>query len=80
MNLRSAAICLDCDEVIDLSTSRNAEEETCPKCGSKDNAMLSKYIQPMPVVRVVVKATTKKKRCRKAVQKEVHYLKAPANF
>lgn len=50
MNLRSTAICLDCDELIDLSESR--KEEKCPRCGSKDHAMLSKYIRPLPVIRV----------------------------
>jgi anaerobic ribonucleoside-triphosphate reductase len=65
MNLRSAAICLDCDEVIDLFESR--KEEKCPRCGSKDHEMLSKYIKPIPVIRVVEKPVKKSgRKCKKA--------------
>lgn len=58
MNLRSTAICLDCDELIDLSETR--KEEKCPKCGSKDHTKLSKYIQPLPAIRVNEIPTVKK--------------------
>ncbi len=57
MNLRSAAICLDCDELIDLIESR--KEERCPRCGSKDHTMLSKYIKPLPVIRVTEMPVTR---------------------
>jgi len=64
MNLRSAAICLDCDEIIDLLESR--KEEKCPRCGSKDHTMLSRYIKPIPVIRVSEKLPKKNgKRCKK---------------
>lgn len=75
MNLRAAAICLDCDEVIDLSLSRNEREEKCPMCGSKEHIMLSRYLKPLPVIRVVekpgckiIKKPEKKngRKCRKA--------------
>jgi hypothetical protein len=69
MNLRTASICLDCDEIIDLSVSRIPEEEKCPRCGSKDHTMLSKYIKSMPVIRVIEKPAKKiGKRCRKSAQ------------
>lgn len=57
MNLRSAAICLDCDELIDLFDSR--KDERCPRCGSKDHAMLSKYFLPLPAIRVAEKPAKK---------------------
>lgn len=44
MNIRSALICLDCDEVYD-----SLEYKDCPVCGSKHNVAITQFVPCMPI-------------------------------
>ncbi len=51
MKVSTARICLDCDEVFD-GDAKGFYRSVCPSCANKETVLLSKFLQPLPVLKI----------------------------